>query len=171
MIETDLRCDANIRRGQLKHSWLDHKVRDKSADDVAKFWRDGSWANEIAKIFPYRINQARDLASGLANGFSPAQLVDRLGPLQNLPEESRDKLKKAVHAAYLEKTEILSLAESLHREVENFAGKFEKFRVLWNQEHTRENEMALREAWQQLQKSGDALLAVFETLPKGVVLP
>ena len=164
-------CRANTLRGQLKHSWLENQVCNKTADDVATLWRTGMWDKEIGEIFPYRIDQSRQLANEMLSGFSPAQLVDQLSPLQSFPHDSRSRLKDVLHSAYLESSGISSLSELLSQELEGFAEEFTKFLTVWNTERTDENEPALRDGWNQLQQVAKSLLAVFETLPKGVVLP
>jgi len=167
----NISCPANILRGQLKHTWLENQVCNKSADDVANLWRTKSWDNVIGEIFPYRIEQSRQLINDMVSGFSPAQLVDQLGPLQNLPDESRSRLKDVLHSAYLETSGISALSELLSQEIEAFAREFKGFLTAWNTERTNENEPALRDGWNKLQQVADSLLAVFERLPKGVVLP
>ena len=111
------------------------------------------------------------LSNDMVSGFSPAQLVDQLGPLQNLPDESRSRLKEVLHSAYLESSGISTLSELLSQELEGFEQEFSEFITVWNVERTDENESALRDGWNQLQQVANSLLAVFETLPKGVVLP
>ena len=164
-------CRANTLRGQLKHSWLENQLLNKTTDDVTRLWRTGIWEKEIGETFPYRIDQSRQLANEMVRGFSPAQLVDQLSPLQNLSEESRFRLKDVLHSAYLESSDISVLSELLSQGVEDFAEKFTKFLPVWNTKRTDENEPALRDGWNQLQQVANSLLAVFETLPKGVVLP
>ena len=167
----NISCPVNILRGQLKHTWLENQVCNKSADDIANFWRTKSWDNVIGEIFPYRIDQSRQLANEMLSGFSPAQLVDQLSPLQSLPHDSRSRLKDVLHSAYLESSGISSLSELLSQELENFTEEFAKFLTVWNTERTDTNEVALRDGWKQLQQIANSLLAVFEKLPKGVVLP
>lgn len=167
----NISCPVNILRGQLKHTWLENQVCNKSADDVANLWRTKSWDNVIGEIFSHRIDQSRQLATDMLSGFSPAQLVAQLGPLQNLPDESRSRLKEVLHSAYLESSGISNLSESLSQELESFTEQFTKFLTVWNTERIDENEVALRDGWKQLQEIAKSLLAIFEILPKGVVLP
>lgn len=167
----NISCPINILRGQLKHTWLENQVCNKSADDVANLWRTKSWENVIGEIFPYRIEQSRQLINDMVSGFSPAQLVDQLCPLQNLPNKSCSRLKDVLHSAYLESSGISSLSELLSQELESFTEEFAKFLTVWNTELTDENEVALRDGWKQLQQIAIPLLAIFEKLPKGVVLP
>ena len=167
----NIACRANTFRGQLKHSWLENQVCNKTANDVATLWRTQIWDEVIGEIFQYRIDQMRELANELVNGFSPAQLVDQLSPLQNFSEENRFRLKNVLHSAYIENSGISALSELLSQEIEGFAQEFTRFLTVWNTKRTDENEPALRHGWNQLQQVANSLLAVFEKLPKGVVLP
>lgn len=164
----EISCPANTLRGQLKHSWLENGILCARPANVVGRRADGSFERE-GKIAQYLndIDVTRQLAEDLIQGFSPAQLVDQLGPLQKLPEETRLKIKEAVHDAYLDSSGMTELAESLGQEAEVFAKEFEKFSKVWNTG----DDTDLKKAWQGVLQKAETLLAVFEKLPKGVVLP
>ena len=97
--------------------------------------------------------------------------MDRLVPMQALSDETRCKLKETLHAAYLESSEIEDLATDLHKAALAMKEKIELFMAVWQKPLTNTNEALLRAQWQSLREKADALLTVFEKLPKGVVLP
>lgn len=165
-------CEANIIRGQLKHSWLEHQLcsRNISADDVVAIWKERNW-QALDKEFDIRVSQAVQLVDGLEEGFSPAQLVDRLTPFAGLSEKLKGRIKEVVHAAYLESSNILDLKEPLSKAALALGKAIKELRVVWHEPKTEEGEIRLRQAWGEVSKQAHALLAVLERLPKGVVLP
>jgi len=165
-------CKANILRGQLKHTWLENQLcaSKLSVDSVAVMWRQKSW-QALDKEFDIRVRQAVQLADDLENGFSPAQLVGRLTPFAELSEELKEQIKVAVHAAYLESSNILDLKEPLSKAALALGKAIKELRVVWHGPKTEEGEIRLRQAWEEVSEQAHALLAVLERLPKGVVLP
>ena len=161
-------CQADITRGQLKHSWIENEIQGTQPTNVVNRRRDGSWERDgkITK-FIRNIELTRQLAHDMIQGFSPSQLVNQLGPLQKLSAEIRANIEKAVHDSYLESSDIEDLADDLRLEVEIFAKEFKKFSEVWQ----KGDDAALRNAWQGVLEKAEALLSVFERLPNGVVLP
>lgn len=163
-------CEANTRRGALKHSWLENQILQYRPDNVVNRRRDGSWerSGKLAGDLE-NIGKARELARTLAEGFSPAQLVDRLQPLRHLPEPARRQIKTAVHQTFLERCgdEVEALAGELAAALDGFESVYRDFGAAWQES----DDPALHKAWQAVTQKGHILLAVFEKLPHGVVLP
>ncbi len=161
-------CDANDLRGRLKHSWLENEVLQYRSDNVVNRRRDGSWKRD-GRIAAHedRIADLMELADGLVDGFSPAGLVDRLEPLEALAPEAREMVKAAVHQAYAERHGMEELAVSLKAEAEYFRQSFVSFKKAWEDG----DDAALEDAWDQVLQQAQALVAVLEKLPRGVVLP
>ncbi len=93
-------CEADITRGQLKHTWLENQLCSGKldVDSVVRMWRKMSW-QALDQEFDIRVRQAVQLADDLENGFGPAQLVDRLTPFAGLSEGLKGRIKEAVHTA------------------------------------------------------------------------
>ena len=111
-IFTSIQCSANTLRGQLKHSWLENQLCNKTAHDVVSFWRQEGWP-ALEMEFEGRVGDVMRLSDDLEDGFSPAQLVDRLTPFAGLSEELKMEIRKAVHTAYLKSSGICDLKAPL----------------------------------------------------------
>ncbi len=166
-----LPCEVNTLRGQLKHTWLENQVRDNDADDIVTFWKDGDWVNEVETIFPQYLQLTLKLADELVDGFSPAQLIDQLGPFKEISADLRGQVRKAIHEAYLEASNITDLAEPIRKCARDLEPELNKLRTLWKMPHSPEGEIAVRDCWEDIQKKGALLHAQLEKLPRGVVLP
>lgn len=165
-------CEANNRRGRIKHAFLENGILNTAAEDRAGAWLTGSDDELITRQFPGYISWAEKLAEEMVEGFSPSQLVDKLSPLQNLSHEIRTKIKEAVHAVYLEETEIVALAREFKQEVKDFVPVCNSFIKTWQEtERIEGNKPIIREPWRRLQKHAESLYAVVIKLPQGVVLP
>jgi hypothetical protein len=174
MITTIYTCHANTLRGQLKHSWLENQVIANDDDDIASFWKDGwviSGVDVVETMFPYYLSQTFKLADNLAEGFSPAQLIDQLGPFKEISDDLRGQVKKAIHEAYLEASNIAALAEPIRKCARDLEPELNKLRSLWKVPHSPEGEIEVRGCWEDIQEKGAALHEQLEKLPRGVILP
>jgi len=162
-------CEANTIRGQLKHSWLENQLCNKKVEDVLYLWSEGKW-RALESEFDMRIEETLELADNLAEGFSPAQLVDQLRPLAQLSEGDRVLIKKAVHEAYLESSGILKLQAPLKKAAESLGNAISQLRDAWKT-RPQEEEQKVKQAWEQVSIKANELLEIFKTLPTGVVLP
>ncbi len=170
MIRTpwNIPCPANDLRSKIKHSWFENKVLQYGPANIPARRRDGSLAREgYIEAFAEHLDLARELVRTMIDGFSPAQLVDRLEPLQYLSAEELGLLKEGVHRAYLERCDIEAVAQDLGRAVENLAAAFSRFRELWDEG----GDAALEAAWVEILRLTEDLLEQFERLPQGVALP
>lgn len=164
-------CSASILRGQLRHSWLENQVFDFDSGYVASLWRDGQWTERIKFSFPRRLQQALELADGLVEAFSPAQLVETIAPFKILPKTLRTKIGAAVKGAYLAVSDLSSQAEPLRIAILALRDEFAALSGLWEMPRTPENEAAVRCCWDNIQVKGKVLHTVLDEIPKGVVLP
>lgn len=161
-------CDANTLRGQLKHSWLENEVLNVSIETVITLWRQGG--ADLATRYAVRVQDISRLAESLADGFSPAQLVDTLKPFGGLSTEERTAIKGAVHAAYLESSGILTLQAPLKAAAMGMEAALQELSRAWTLPQP-QGESAVRAAWEGVREKASALIEVLELLPKGVVLP
>jgi len=166
----NIHCEMNTLRGQLKHSWLENQLCNKTADDVVFLWQQGGWL-ALEKEFDARIQDALRLADNLEDGFSPAQLIDSLTPFSSVDKTTKNILKQAVHASYLESSGISNLQAPLRKAATALGGAIQKLRELWLDRDTDQGEANLRRAWEDVSLRAHTLLKIMEQLPKGVVLP
>jgi hypothetical protein len=162
-------CEANILRGQLKHSWLENEVLFFSSENIVSIWKLGKWT-ELERKYRARIEDTFGLADKLADGFSPAQLVDTLRPLASLNPQDKGAIKIVIHAVYLESSNILSLQVPLKDATLNMDAALEELRRAWVLSGP-QGEAAVKAAWRKVHIKAKALIEVLERLPKGIVLP
>lgn len=160
---------ADILRGQLKHSWLENQLCNKKAEDILYLWKEGKW-RALESEFDMRVEETLELADNLAEGFSPAQLVDILSPLARLPESDRALIKRAVHEAYLQSSGILMLQMPLKETAKSLSDVLSHLRNVWKIKSP-EGEVQVKRAWEQVSIKANELLEIFKKLPTGVVLP
>lgn len=161
-------CDANTLRGQLKHSWLENEILYISVETVITLWRQGG--ADLAARYAVRVQDLSRLADSLAEGFSPAQLVDTLKPFGGLSTEMKSAIKGAVHAAYLESSGILALQAPLKAAALGMEAALQELSRTWALPQP-QGEYSVRAAWEGVREKASALIEVLERLPKGVVLP
>lgn len=166
----DIPCEANTLRGQLKHSWLENQLCNKKTEDIVSSWQKGRRWSALENEFDMRIKQTLDLAGNLAEGFSPAQLVDQLRPLAQLHDGDRALIKKAVHEAYLESSGIMTLQAPLRDAAKSLGNALSQLRHVWNSKLP-EGEQKVGKAWELVYEKANGLLELFKKLPTGVVLP
>ena len=161
-------CDANTLRGQLKHSWLENEVLYISIETVIALWQRGG-ADMSAK-YAMRVQDLSRLVDSLAEGFSPAQLVDTLKPFGGLSVGARAAIKSAVHSAYLESSGILALQAPLKAAATGMETALQELFGTWSLPQP-QSESAVRAAWELVREKARVLILELERLPKGVVLP
>lgn len=161
-------CVANTLRGQLKHSWLENEILYISIETVVTLWRQGG--ADLATRYTVRVQDLSRLADSLAEGFSPAQLVDTLKPFGGLSVEERTAIKAAVHAAYLESSGILALQAPLKAAALDMEAALQELSRTWALPQP-QGESAVRGAWEGVCKNASTLVMELERVPKGVVLP
>ena len=166
---TSLLCPASLTRGQLKHSWLENQILNKTAEEIVVQHAAG-WPALVSE-FEERVTQTRMLAEDVEYGFSPAQLIDRLEWLSTLSAEQKGAIKQAVHAAYLENMNTKALRVSLLDAVELFDSALRHVIDEWKKPQTTISESRLSEAWNDLLDSAFSLVDALDQLPREIVLP
>lgn len=161
-------CDLDIRRGQLKHSWLENEILYISIETVITLWRQGG--ADLTTKYAVRVQNLFHLVESLAEGFSPAQLVDVLKPFVGLSLEEKAAIKAAVHSAYLESSGILALQVPLKDAAMGMEAALQELSRAWALPQ-QQGEGAVRAAWEGVCDKARALVMALEHLPKGVVLP
>jgi hypothetical protein len=163
-------CETAIFRDQLKHTWIENQIKNKSEEEVVFLWLGPRWP-VLEREFPLRVQEAHQLAKDLETRFSPAQLVDRLAPLARLPDDTRSTIRQAVHAAYLDRSGIAALKQTLTEAVQVMREALDQFLDAWKQPVSDEAEQRVRESWRQLYHCAESLRNELDRLPGGVVLP
>lgn len=162
-------CDANTLRGQLKHSWLDNQILNKSAEDVVFLRQHGSWPSLYSE-FDTRLDDAQRLAAMIEPGFSPALLVDSLSVFAHMDSKSRADLKQAVHSAYVIAFRPADLLPPYEKAVKQLKVAIIAFRQAWDvQSDAGDNRVS--ESWSDVLACAKALENLLDSLPKGIVLP
>ena len=163
-------CEANTLRGQLKHSWLENQICIMTTKNIMSSWQKRRKWPALEKEFDIRIKVTLELADNLADGFSPAQLVDQLRSFAQLSQGERALIKKAVHEAYLESSGIMKLQAPLKKTAQSLGVEISRLRDAWKTKSP-EGEGQVKEAWEQVSIRAIELLEIFKALPTGVVLP
>lgn len=163
-----LYCPAGSVRGQLKHSWLENQILNKTTGQIAELRRSG-WP-ALLEEFPERLKQAQRLADEVEVGFSPTQLIDRLRPLRGLPQGERREIGAAVHAAYLERVDTEILREKLTAAAASLAQALARLRAEWETSAVA-SDARLQETWEEVLVEAARLVEVLDELPRGIVLP
>lgn len=166
----NISCETNTLRGQLKHSWLENQVLNKTSDNVINFWKSTGW-KALEQQFAVHIRKAIQLSDEQESGFSPAQLVDTLTPFEKVNDETKELIKQAVHKAYLESSNITQLKVPLKEAAEELEKALGHLLEAWNQQVSEKSELELKKAWDEFLTRARKLHSVLEQLPKGIVLP
>lgn len=157
-------------RGQLKHSWLENQIMNKSAEDIL-FLRTGSgWPALEGESFA-RLDECKRLIEYLEDGFSPAQLIDRLSPFRATDENTRQQLKKSLHEAYLKISTVLARKVPLESAFSALDAALHSFILQWRQPLSQPVEAALRTEWNRVLRHAGEVHAELEALPRSIVLP
>lgn len=169
-INLRLSCSFSILCGQLKHTWLENQILNKCEDDIVYLRNGPGWA-ALGAEFPSRIEESKHFSENLENGFSPAQLVDRLVPFSEVPEATKRVIKEAVHRAYLEKSRIQEHKAPLNAAISTFENSYKDFLIVWKQKVCEENELELRSTWRAVLNTAQTFCDELGRLPRGIVLP
>lgn len=162
--------NSDIVRARLKHSWLENQLLNKTSQEVVYLWAETGWP-ALENEFSERVKDTLNLADDLENGFSPAQLVDRLAPFAKVDQEAKELIKQAVHEAYLESSKISDFRMPLREDAMALGEALDELHKAWQLPVTEGHEQILRSVWQKVSIKAKALHTILERLPKGVVLP
>lgn len=162
-------CEANQLRGQLRHHWLENQVLNKFPDDVVRLRKKG-WP-ALENEFDLRIEQLKELIENMIEGFSPKQLIDKIGFLSQLPDEKKTALKEVLHIVYLERFEIEDLKKKLNNEAVSFEVVLNQFRIVWRLPEGPDTENQIAIKYQEVLEQAKKLIEIIKKLPKGVALP
>lgn len=154
---------------QLKHSWLENEVLNKTPEIVLFLRRNSGWP--ALQGFSSSTKQAIALAEQVEPGFSPAQLVDESRPLLALSDADRAAVRTAVHSAYLECFDASSIADELRVAAKEMDVAFAVMLREWNLPDELVSDTALQETWLGVLTAGERLRVALDALPKGIVLP
>lgn len=165
-----IHCDGENLRGVLKHAWLEHDVEKVSAERaVERSLQENGW-HALEVEFPVRFGQARKLADGLEELFSPAPLIDKCAAFGAVPEPLRERLRCTIHNAYLESSGIRELQTPLRAAVDAFERAVAGFRNTVMK--CGDGDLAkAQEAWRNVLAEAAVLKAELNALPHGIVFP
>ncbi|MFH2124586.1 MAG: hypothetical protein ABIJ50_14030 [Pseudomonadota bacterium] len=170
LILSGIACSQAILRSQLKHTWLENQLGNKSEDDIVFFWQGPGWPS-LEREFRGRVSEAEQLINDLESGFSPAQLVDQLPMLVGLADDTKAAIKQAVHEVYLERSGIEELKKPLNQALSVLKDALARFLSAWGQPQSPESEQELRQVWRALSRCGEEFRNLLDRLPRGIVLP
>lgn len=162
-------CLAAIRRGQLKHSWLENQVLNKTPDIVVMLRRGNGWP--VLQRFTADTEQALALADEIEFGFSPARLVSDCAPLAALPEELRHAIREVVHTAYLECFDTENAAQRIRETTVTMKSALLKLLDEWDKPDDALSDAGLQSRWRAVLDAAEPLRDALDALPKGIVLP
>jgi hypothetical protein len=162
-------CQAAIQRSRLKHSWLENEILNKAPQIVLSLRHDAGWP--ALQHFVADAEQASAFAMEVESGYSPSLLVDECTPLKILPEDKKDAVRMAIHAAYLECFNIRSLAHDLFESATHMKASLVAFLDEWNKQDQVLSDTRLAACWNGVLREAERLRAALDALPKGIVLP
>jgi len=160
---------ASIQRGRLKHSWLENQVLNKTPAIVVALRHEVGWPE--LRRFPSDVEQAITLADEVEFGFSPASLVDKCAPLAGLPEDLRNIIREAVHAAYLRCFDVHTAAQCLLNAADRMMVALSSLLAEWDKPDDALSDAGLQSRWRMVLDAAEPLRDALDALPKGIVLP
>lgn len=158
-----------ILRGRLKHSWLENEVLNKTGEQVVFLRRSQGWPELHGFHGP--ATEAHLLADRIEPGFSPARLVDECPSLNQLDDADRQKIRRAVHAAYLEVFDVQKVAADLKAAAKDMSQTIDDLLTEWNKDNMLLSDAALKARWEVVLARASILREVLDALPRGTVLP
>lgn len=170
LIVKSIACEAAVSRSQVKHTWLENQIINKTEEDVVLLWKGPGWP-ALEGEFATRIEEAKDLARTLEDGFSPAQLFEHLTTFHTLPAHIKQAMKETVHALYLRRTDVMERRNAFEKAVGAMGSVFERFHAAWQWQWCYETELNLRGIWRDLYQCAMDLRDELDKLPRGIVLP
>jgi hypothetical protein len=163
-------CEGENLRGVLKHAWLENDVEKISSERAVERCRRNSGWRMLDVDFPVRLEQAHQLADNLEELFSPAQLVDKCSAYTALQDSLREQLKRAVHDAYLESSEIAEMKAPLQKAIAEFENAVAEFRPAAIK--CADSDLSVgRQAWERVLTQAGSLKTILTALPHGIVFP
>jgi hypothetical protein len=162
-------CEANTIRGQLKHSWLENQLCNKTGEKILALWRNGQWA-ALNSEFDVRFEETYDLINSLNYSFCPSQLIDKISWFILLSENERKFVKEILHKRYLNNTNILELKVPLIEKTNALKKAILSLRNSWDIRSSG-SEIRIRNSWDEVLSKAKDLLEIFKKLPKGIVIP
>jgi hypothetical protein len=161
-------CEANEVRGRLKHRWLWNLILGIEKEEILnaknqkKSWEYIDKQLEISS----RLDEAKIFSEEIIDGFSPVQLIDKLGTFAKLSEEHKVKIKNIIFRVYLEQTSIILIQNNYREKLSLLEKAIDEFKVEWLS-----NNSSIDEKFAFLQTCAKDLHSSMECLPSGVIIP
>ena len=161
-----LPCKASSLRGKLKHSYLENAVcLPTLPEDLMESLTEKENGVARQQIIRQLIREFTDLIGSLEQGFSPAQLVERLHPFQVLTAEDRLSLKEQIHRRFVQDFQLASRKERFERVAGEFLKVLDLFLGIANG-----GGKSAQPAMIQVQDFARGLIRELEDFPKGIWL-
>lgn len=161
-----LPCKAANLRGQLKHKYLTNTVALKAGPEQlhqSMLYEEEGVARHL--IICRRLEELAEAMSALVGSFSPAQLLDKLGPFMTEPPEILASLKDAVHRQFAREFDLANRTTRLHQKSNRFVGLLHRF-LDGGMVNLVSAEIKTRE----VQEAARDLIRELGTLPEGIWL-
>jgi hypothetical protein len=176
-IVAQIPCEAAMKRGILRHSWLknqilpinpEYVVRVRNSQSLLDVRRDFERLIGPNGEFSVHLDVAAQLARNLEAWFSPAQLVD-LGPLAIVPNDIRKIIKSNIHAEYLDRNGIEKQRAPIANAVKDLRKALNEFTASWFQRPSVSEDL-IRDGFVRVQMNAAVLQDALGYLPEGFVL-
>lgn len=169
-------CEAAMKRGILRHSWLKNQILPINPDYVVRVHNSPSLLDvrrDFERLigtngeFSVHLDVAAQLARNLDTGFSPAQLVDS-GPLAIVPNDTRKIIKSRIQAEYLDSNRIEEQRAPIVNAARDLRKALNEFAASWFQRPP-VGEDVIRDGFVRVQTNAAVLQDVLGNLPEGFV--
>jgi hypothetical protein len=166
-VRSGIACRAGDERGALRHTWLERRLLYEMRVDRESWLASGPGAPlpEVLAGIPFQLEKLRVFLDSMIADFSPSQLIDQ-GPLQRLPEKTKEFLRQSLHEIYVANGLILSLQADLRQAIDALTQVSSKAEAVW-----REGDRTAKAEYLNLLEAKAARLRDALSLPQGVVLP
>lgn len=159
-------CETDNLCASLEHTWLKNRL----LNQVEANREDWAASEEeelprVLKTIPSQVQRAKDLLTDIYEGYSPAQLVEKV-PLSAFPTEIKSIIKKAAHAYFLELGLMQPLAEELETALDQFESATKRLVAEW-----KNGRDARLRVIDELKSAAVRLRKALLALPREVVLP
>lgn len=161
--------ELSATRSVIKHSWLENRILNKTPEVICALWLNGDWRALHGEFLDCE-QDAEDFGRTFVESFSPARLVDLVGPLTRLDSGDKAALRTWLHAGYIAKQAVGKLAPMYMKAFEDLRESLAALRNTWLLSRP-EGKQQLHDCARRVLISAGHLRDIMEQIPKGLVLP
>lgn len=161
--------ELSATRSVIKHSWLENRILNKTPDAICALWLTGDWKALNGEFLDCE-RDAEMFGQTFVESFSPARLVDLVGPLTQLDSGDKAALRTWLHEAYLAKQSVSKLAPMYMKALVELRGGLAALRKAWLLSRP-EGRRQIHDCARRVVASAGRLRDIMEQIPKGLVLP